>query len=372
MFDTGKTFCVWERNSAVKDSYDDDTADAARYHCVYQDPGFSISSFLYMVVLAALVVSVCTMPIDTLFGVLTAPTAETMKASLEGSVVKTVGRRITTAVVRETGAAWNALNMFRARPSPTGAAAEGISKSRSKSKGEAYFGLETRVLPVSTDEAHTLAAASMLAVADMSQANALSAQVQRMRMYQSTRAALKGGRVDEGYNDDGDDDDDYDNDDDNVDDSCIIHTDGTPDTKYRGAEVDQNNGVSSTAGALSTLDVVDTEEKKQKQQQRSHNVRICAVSDGVDCVIGTSDPAADEGRAPELGVTPRHGELQLSRKLVLVNPGHSRHLLPHDQQDGSVGAAAVTASVASALRDENDSWQKLKLQIESQRALLQP
>jgi hypothetical protein len=174
-FDRTKSFCSWDNSIDV-------AAQNADIHaCMYQQPSFTIETVLIISILVSLMVALLTKPIDMIFDLLTAPTADELKIastaqSSANSALRSVGRRMSNMARKVSVAALNTVTM----------ASNNISHTTKK----LLVGLTTRKIPHSTETAHQLATASMSVLASNSMQQLQERHLSRMRTYYSSQHGM--------------------------------------------------------------------------------------------------------------------------------------------------------------------------------------
>ena len=177
VLDTNQSYCQWIKS---------DETSSDKHMCEFAPPELNIKVVLYIAVIVALFVAICTKPIDVIFDLLSAPTADSIKVSAQDTTLTRVGRRISNAARRMSAAAVKLAS---------------AAKQRVNASRRSIVGLGTRQIPPSTESAHALAAASMQVIAKPSVVALQTNQLNRMRrFYQATHLHLQA--ISGGDNDD--------------------------------------------------------------------------------------------------------------------------------------------------------------------------
>lgn len=114
--------------------------------CSYSPPSFSWLTILYVSIVISMVTAIVNYPIDTMFELLSAPTADTVKVKNADTALKRIGRRMSNAARRVSVAASEAVQ----------AAIANTDRFRKQS----LIGYSVRSIPDTTQEAYDLAVAS--------------------------------------------------------------------------------------------------------------------------------------------------------------------------------------------------------------------
>ena len=144
VMDTTQSYCQWMRNP------DDAADDGEEFVCEFAPAKLNIKVMIYIAVIVALFVSICTKPIDVIFDLLSAPTADSLKVSVQDTALKRFGRRVSNAARRMSAAAGSLATAAKTK------LAGGGTRNR-----KSIIGVATRKLPAATETAHALASASM-------------------------------------------------------------------------------------------------------------------------------------------------------------------------------------------------------------------
>jgi hypothetical protein len=145
-FDQTQSYCKWSSVTNV---------------CTFNQPKFSALVIVYIAALVSAFTAVLNYPIDFMFEMLRAPTADTVKLKAADTFMKTATRRVSAAGMRVSEAA--------------AASAAAIMTSRSRTKGKSpkqsigAAGLMSRNIPAPTILAHQLANSSLLTVIECSE-----------------------------------------------------------------------------------------------------------------------------------------------------------------------------------------------------------
>jgi len=160
--DSQQTYCQW--------SYD---ASDQSYGCSYRQPVFTITVMIYIGVLVSLITALFSSPIDSLFDVLTSPTADAVKIrNHEGnSIPSQIARRVSSVARRGSAAVVSSAAAVR-------------KKLMHSLSGKHQV---TRVLPDAAAHAHQLAAASMTAVESRVRSSIRQREASRMTRLNSMR-----------------------------------------------------------------------------------------------------------------------------------------------------------------------------------------
>ena len=170
VMDSTQSYCDWVRNPDRSAANNDDDGDD-KFICEFAPAGFNIKVMIYISVIVALFVSICTKPIDMIFDLLSAPTADALKVATQDTAIKRIGRRVSNAARRMSAAAVNLVNNSR--------------NVIARASGKSLVGTATRKIPRSTEDAYVLATASMAVVADASRQHLEANQLRRLQRYHS-------------------------------------------------------------------------------------------------------------------------------------------------------------------------------------------
>jgi len=184
-FDRTKSFCSWDNSVDVNVAATQNADDI--HACMYQQPSFTIETVLIISILVSLMVALLTKPIDMIFNLLTAPTADELKIastiqrsdnSSNNSIgaLRSVGRRMSNMARKVSVVALNTVTM----------ATNNLSYTTKK----LLVGLTTRKIPHSTETAHQLATASMSVLASNSIQQLQERHLNRMRTYYSSQHGM--------------------------------------------------------------------------------------------------------------------------------------------------------------------------------------
>ena len=174
VMDATEPYCQWTRND---DSGADDGSD---YVCEFAPPKFNLKVLIYIAVIVAIFVAVCTKPIDMLFDLLSAPTADSLKVSAQDTTLKRARRRVSAVAQRMSTAAISMVGTVRDK----------VATNRATST---FVGLATRKIPPETESAHALAASSMKSLVEAQRTSLQANQLRRMQTYYtSTRRFAPG------------------------------------------------------------------------------------------------------------------------------------------------------------------------------------
>ena len=167
IFDQTQSYCSWISNSQ----------NSGTFVCVYQQPKFTIKTVFVISVLVSLMTTLFSKPIDMIFDLLTAPTADELKKSnSEGNMLSSIGRRLSTTVRRVSTVASNSVSS--------------VINKLSDTKNHIVF---ARKIPRNTMIAHQLASASMVTLAS----NSLQAiQERRLSMLRTYYTFNKNDEID--------------------------------------------------------------------------------------------------------------------------------------------------------------------------------
>ena len=161
VLDQKQPYCEW--------SYSDSSDD---FRCEYHQPVFTFQTVLVIALFVSLMTATLSKPIDMIFDLLSAPIADELKltSSQEQSnnILNRVGRRVSNAARRLSNVASTLTNTTLNK----------ISDAR-----KSVLGLMTRKIPTQTEEAHTLASASMTVLADFSMHKLQERKLARLRAY---------------------------------------------------------------------------------------------------------------------------------------------------------------------------------------------
>ena len=182
VMDTTQPLCQWVQ--------DPDNGDDS-HMCEFANPAFNVKVMIYIAVIVALVVSLCSKPIDMIFDLLSAPTADSLKVSIQDTALKRLGRRVSHVARRMSAVASSSLSSMTQRKGSGG------GKGR-----DTIVGVATRKIPSSTEQAHALATASMKLLADASRQTLHQNQLRRLQVFHGANSARYAA-----YESDSDDDD---------------------------------------------------------------------------------------------------------------------------------------------------------------------
>jgi hypothetical protein len=156
VIDASQTYCLWIESSQTSE-----------FHCVYNEPNFTLKIVLYIAVMVSIFVSIISFPIDRIFELLSAPVAEDSKVALQDTALKRLGNRASNVARRASNFAMTA----------AAAAAARVNRATT------IVGTVTRQLPGSTETAHALAAASMTVIAETTRKTIHERQMSQMRSF---------------------------------------------------------------------------------------------------------------------------------------------------------------------------------------------
>jgi hypothetical protein len=167
VIDASQTYCLWVPSSQTSE-----------FHCVYNEPTFTLKIVLYIAVMVSIFVSIISFPIDRIFELLSAPVAEDSKVALQDTALKRLGRRASNVARRASNFAMSAASAAAARVN----------------RATTIVGTVTRQLPGSTETAHALAAASMTVIAETTRKTIRERQMSQLRSFYT--AGGKYGKAD--------------------------------------------------------------------------------------------------------------------------------------------------------------------------------
>lgn len=170
-FDTDHEICNWTPIEVRISS----TVTAQSGVCVYDETSITFMAGLYAFVLVAVMSSLVARPLEYLFDILVAPTADDIKMKLTESTVSKIGRRLSSVARRASEIAANLGQSF--------------NRARSSSSGATYLrvkvGQQTRDIPEDVQTAHRAAYASLRNVAETFQSQMVERVLQRLRIQNS-------------------------------------------------------------------------------------------------------------------------------------------------------------------------------------------
>ena len=159
----------------------DESSPSGTSHCVYAEHLFSWEELILSATVVALVTALFNIPLDWVFELIYAPTADDMKVKNdENSVIKRVGRRLSNVATSGVNRVRRASAIF----------ADAASKALKRH--EVTAGDVTRHIPHGTHEAHSLAAQSLKLVQPVLARNLLLKQENRTSLYSRATAAGNG------------------------------------------------------------------------------------------------------------------------------------------------------------------------------------
>ena len=274
-FDRTKSFCFW-----------DNSVDADIHACMYQQPSFTIETVLIISILVSLMVALLTKPIDMIFDLLTAPTADELKiastiqrsdnSSNSIGVLRSVGRRMSNMARKVSVVALNTVTM----------ATNNLSHTTKK----LLVGLTTRKIPHSTETAHQLATASMSVLASNSIQQLQERHMNRMRSYYSSQHGMgddihasdysdsdDDSSSSSSYSDSSDSDSRWNDNDDNHDHEIRVQERTTDRKKVK----DSNSSVSMISGN-NTIDRLSNEISCQRRLLKASELELFDEQWGID------------------------------------------------------------------------------------------
>eukprot|EP01038_Epipyxis_sp_PR26KG_P009221 gene9221-12434_t len=171
--DSSQSYCKWQAPPYSRINANDDPLP---YTCVYADPKFTFRVVIIIAVLVSLFTSLFSKPIDMIFDVLSAPTADTEKVQSEPSALQKVGRRVSTAARRVSVAAINLIN---------------TTADQIRQRGLSLVGSKTRQIPRTTQMAHEVAIASMSIISSKSKNTIQLAELRRRETFAKSMTDLR-------------------------------------------------------------------------------------------------------------------------------------------------------------------------------------
>jgi hypothetical protein len=223
--DSSQTYCQWSSDTSSGD-----------FTCTYQEPQFSIQVVIYLAVLVALLVALISYPVDKIFELLSAPTADEAKVASEEGTLQRMGRRASNVARRASAVAGNLVNAAQ------------VATMR------VLAGSTTRKIPAATESAHALASASMTVIAEKTQFIIQSRQLSRMRSYYASGG--KFGKKDVDYSS-----------------SSSDESDSESDAAETTRRVESASGAAATGNlgaSVSRSDAADVEETLHALEEQVH------------------------------------------------------------------------------------------------------
>ena len=174
MFDTSESYCSWVLNEA---------SVMGNFHCVYVEPSFTWQALVLSAMVVAILTALFNVPMDMVFDLIHAPTADEMKVrNDESSLVNRVGRRMSN--VAENAAK----TIRRASAILSNATAAAVGRKRDVQAGEM-----TRFIPDATHHAHGLATQSIGIIQPVLLQNQLKRLHGRESVYTRAASSRKNG-----------------------------------------------------------------------------------------------------------------------------------------------------------------------------------
>ena len=171
MFDSSISYCSWVPSQT----------DPTIYYCTYIQPTFTWKMIVVSAVVVAMFTALFNVPLDFMFALLFAPTADDLKIKNdENTVTNKVGRGVANAATAVGNTVRRASLMI------SNGAAAALRKRR-----EAKIGELTRHIPDVTNEAHSLATQTLSYVAPMLQKNELDREKGKQELCYKTNMITK-------------------------------------------------------------------------------------------------------------------------------------------------------------------------------------
>ena len=209
--DHNQAYCQWSAASA---------------QCSYQQPTFTWLVIAYISVIISAISALLNIPIDALFELLSAPTADPLKVNAADTVMKRIGRKVVAGARRMSA---NALQMATA-----------MKQTTLKEQRLSIAGTVTRELTPTASASKKLALASLPIIAPVAQTIYLQRKSQQLKMKQQSGR----GFFHRGEDDLEDDKSDYVQSDDDDDDECDSDSEEDKGNGYSNSE----NGDAGTSG----------------------------------------------------------------------------------------------------------------------------